>query len=376
MTFPCPSRPRRCLLGAILAAPTSLLGLRVVQAAPAIRLRPGEKLRVAFVYVSPIADAGWTTQHERGRRELQVRLGTKVETFFVENVAEGADAERVIRDLASQGHHLIFTPSFGYMNPTLKVAQEFPGTVFEQGTGYRSAKNVGNYNARFYEGRYLAGIVAGHSTHSGKAGYIAAFPIPEVLQGINAFTRGARSVNPQFETAVVWTNAWHDPGREREAAATLAGQGADVLTHHTDSVATVQFAEERKLMAVAYNSDMSKFGPNAQLVAITHQWGDFYTRVAQSVIDGSWKPASVWGGIREGMIRLDGFHKALPKEVRDAVAARQREIVAGKLHPFTGPVRSNDGRTMLAAGAMTDATLNAMDYFVEGVHGSVPKSGA
>jgi len=365
---------RRALVRAATLLPLAALNLGAL-AAPVIRRAPGQKLRVAFVYVSPVAQAGWTTQHERGRRVMQAALGDKVESFYVENVPEGADAERVIRDLANQGYHLIFTPSFGFMNPTLRVAQEFPNTIFEQGTGYRTAANVGTYNARYYEGRYLAGVIAGRATRTHRAGYVAAFPIPEVLQGINAFTRGARSVDPKFQTAVVWTDAWHDPGRERDAAIALAGQGADVLTHHTDTTAVVQFAEERKLMAVAYCSDMASFGPNAQLVAVTHQWGGFYTRTVQSVLDGTWASTSVLGGVRDGMIELQGFNPRLAPDIRAQVDARQRDIASGRLHPFMGAIRSNTGQLVQAKGSMSDDTLARMNYFVEGVLGKLP-SGA
>jgi len=365
---------RRALLRAACVLP--LVGLNLpAWAAPTVARAAGLKLRVAFVYVSPVAQAGWTTQHERGRRAMQAALGDKVESFYVENVPEGADAERVIRDLASQGYQLIFTPSFGFMNPTLRVAQEFPNTLFEQGTGYRTAANVGTYNARYYEGRYLSGVIAGRATRTHRAGYVAAFPIPEVLQGINAFTRGARSVDPNFQTAVVWTDAWHDPGRERDAAIALAGQGADVLTHHTDTTAVVQFAEERKLMAVAYCSDMAGFGPNAQLVAVTHQWGGFYTRTVQSVLNGTWQSMRVLGGVRDGMIELQGFNARLAPDIRALVEAKQRDIATGRLHPFMGPVRSNTGQLVQTKGSMSDDTLAAMNYFVEGVLGKLP-SGA
>lgn len=365
---------RRALIRAASVLPFAALNLRAL-AAPVVQRAPGQKLRVAFVYVSPVAQAGWTAQHERGRRAMQAALGDKVESFYVENVPEGADAERVIRDLAVQGYQLIFTPSFGFMNPTLRVAQEFPNTIFEQGTGYRTAANVGTYNARYYEGRYLAGIIAGRSTRTHRAGYVAAFPIPEVLQGINAFTRGARSVNPKFQTAVVWTDAWHDPGRERDAAIALAGQGADVLTHHTDTTAVVQLAEERRLMAVAYCSDMASFGPTAQLVAVTHQWGGFYTRTVQSVLNATWKSTSVLGGVRDGMIELQGFNARVAPDVRALVDARLRDIAAGRLHPFMGVVRTNTGQTVQSRGSMSDDTLAGMNYFVEGVLGKVP-SGA
>lgn len=361
---------RRALVRAAAAVPLLPFAARAI-ARPVIQREPGQKLRVGFVYVSPVSQAGWTTQHERGRRAMQSALADQVDSHYVENVPEGTDAERVIRDLAAQGYQVIFTPSFGYMNPTLRVAEEFPNTIFEHGTGYRTAVNVGNYNARYYEGRYLAGVIAGLRTKTHRAGYVAAFPIPEVLQGINAFTRGARSVNPKFETAVIWTSAWHDPGRERDAGNTLADQGADVLTHHTDTTAVVQLAEARKLMAVAYCSDMSSFGPSAQLVAVTHQCGGYYTRTVQSALDGRWTSASTLGGLREGMIELQGFQSGLGREVRELVEARRRDIVAGRLHPFMGAVRSNAGRLVQTQGSMDDATLARMNYLVEGVLGKI-----
>jgi simple sugar transport system substrate-binding protein len=334
-----------------------------------------EPLKVGFVYVSPVGDAGWTSQHHAGREEMLKALGDKVASTFVEKVPEGADAERVIRDLAQQGHKLIFTTSFGFMNPTLKVAEEFKDVKFEHATGYKTAPNVNTYNARFYEGRYLAGIVAGRMTKSDTLGYVAAFPIPEVLQGINAFTRGARSVNPKVQTRVVWVNTWYDPGKERDAANALMGQGADVITHHTDSTATVAAAEEKGRMAVAYHSDMAKFGPNAQLAAVTHHWGAYYTRRAQAALEGTWKVEPVWGGIREGMIRLEGLSAKLPKEVIDEVRSREDGLRNGTFHPFTGPVKSNDGKVVLESGTLGDEQLAGMDYYVEGVVGKVPVGG-
>src|SRR5262252_5139278 len=262
--------------GLLLALATALAALGTVGSSAA-----DEPFKVGFVYVSPISDAGWTFQHDQGRKEMEQALGAKVQSKYVENVPEGADAERVIRELAQSGNKIIFTTSFGYMNPTIKVAKQFPKTYFEHATGYKTDVNVGIYNARFYEGRYLAGIVAGKMTKSNVAGYVAAFPIPEVVMGINAFTRGMRSVNPKAEVKVVWVNSWYDPGREREAADTLISQGADVLTHHTDSTAVVQAAEAKKVYAIAYHSDMSKYGPNTELTAVTHQWGAFYTKAVQ-----------------------------------------------------------------------------------------------
>ncbi|MEP6656327.1 MAG: BMP family ABC transporter substrate-binding protein [Betaproteobacteria bacterium] len=330
--------------------------------------------KVGYIYVSPIGDGGWTFQHDTGRKEMEKALAGKVVTKYVEAVPEGADAERVIRELAQSGNQLIFTTSFGYMNPTIKIAMAFPNTKFEHATGYKTASNVGIYNARFYEGRYLAGMVAGRMTKSNIAGYVAAFPIPEVVMGINAFTRGMRAVNPAAEMKVIWVNAWYDPGREKQAADTLVSQGADVLTHHTDSTAVVQAAEADKVYAVAYHSDMSKYGPHAQLTAVTHQWGAYYTKVVSDAIAGRWKPGNVWGGLRERMIKMGPFNAAVPKDVQDLVNKTAGEIGAGKFHPFTGPMKDNEGKDRLAAGkVMTDEVLSKMDYYVEGVQGKLPK---
>ena len=353
-----------CACAALLAAPAAA--------------QTKEPLKIGFVYVSPIGDAGWTFQHDTGRKEMKNALGDKVTTKYIENVPEGADAERVIRELAASGHNLIFTTSFGYMNPTVKVAATYPKVMFEHATGYptnKTPKNMGFYNARFYEGRYLAGIVAGKMTKTGVAGYVAAFPIPEVVMGINAFARGMRSVNPKAEVKVIWVNSWFDPGRESEASNTLVSQGADVLTHHTDSTAAVQTAEAKKVYAIAYHSDMSKYGPNAQLTAVTHHWGDYYTRVAQSVVDGKWQQDNVWGGIKNGMIKLAPFNKVVPPDVVAIVKKAEGEIAAGRLNPFTGPMKTNDGKEVLAAGkTITDAELSKMDYYVEGVVGKLPSS--
>lgn len=331
-----------------------------------------EPLGVGFVYVSPIGEAGWTTQHDIGRKELEKNLKGKVTTKFVENVPEGADAERVIRDLAQQGNKLIFTTSFGYMNPTLKVAKQFPEVKFVHLTGYKTAPNVATANARFYEARYLAGVLTGKMSKSHVAGYVAAFPIPEVLQGINAFTRGLRSVDPKAEVKVIWVNSWFDPGKERDAAITLMGQGADVITHHTDSTAIVQAAEEKGKYAVAYHSDMHKFGPKAQIGAVTHHWGAYYTKAAQQVLDGTWKSTGVWGGIKDGMVKLEGMGPAVPADVKTLVAAREKDIVSGKLSPFDGPVKDNEGKVRHEKGPMSDDELNKMDYYVEGVAGKLP----
>jgi basic membrane protein A and related proteins len=335
-----------------------------------------DPLKVAFVYVSPVSDAGWTYQHDTGRKEVEKAFGDKVKTTFVESVNEGADAERVIRELAQAGNKLIFTTSFGFMNPTLKVAKQFPDVFFEHATGYKRDKNVGTYSARFYEARYLTGMVAGKMTKSNTLGYVAAFPIPEVVQGIDAFTLGARAVNPKVQVKVIWTSSWYDPGKEREASETLVSQGADVLTHHTDSTAVVQAAEAKGVYAVAYHSDMSKFGPHAELTAATHHWGQYYIREVQAVLDGKWKSGDVWGGIKDGMVGLGPFNAVVPKDVVALVEARKADIAAGTFHPFQGPIVDNEGKLKVAAGnAMSDKDILSLDWYVEGVQGKLPKMG-
>jgi len=329
-------------------------------------------LKIGFVYVAPITEAGWVRQHEEGRKAVRSALQGRVSTTYVENVPEGADAERVIRDLAQQGHQLIFTPSFGYMEPTLKVAKDFPDVKFESITGYKTAANVAVANARYYEGRYLAGIAAGRLASS--AGYVAGFAIPEVIQGINAFTLGMRSVNPAAEVKVVWLGAWFDPPRERDAAMSLFNQGVDVIAFHTGSTAVMSAAQERGKLAIAYHSDMRKVAPDAQVLAVTHRWGDYYTRRAQAALDGSWKSASLWGGVKEGMIRVDSFGPKVPKKVADEVLARQKEIAAGKLKPFAGPITDNEGQQVLAAGkALSDEQILGMNFLVSGVQGKLAK---
>jgi basic membrane protein A and related proteins len=335
---------------------------------------PNESVKAGFVYVSPITEAGWTRQHDEGRKAVEKALGNKVKTTFVADVPEGADAERVIRDLASQGHQIIFTPSFGYMEPTLKVAKDFPNVKFESVTGYKTASNVAASNARYYEGRYLAGIAAGRMTASNVAGYVAGFPIPEVLQGINAFTLGMRSVNPKATVKVVWLNAWFDPPKEREAAMALFNQDVDVIAFHTGSTAVMAAAQERGKMAVAYHSDMRKSGPDAQIIAVTHQWGDYYTRRVKAVMDGSWTSGTVWGGVREGMVRVGDFGPKVPKSVQDEVLLRQKQMAAGQLRPFTGPITDNEGREVLSAGqGLSDAQILSMNYLVQGVVGKVSR---
>ncbi len=332
--------------------------------------QPQGPLKIGFLHVAPLTEAGWVRQHEEGRKAVQAALGGRVATQSVFNVPEGADAERVIRDLVQQGYGLVFTPSFGYMEPTLKVARDHPGVKFESITGYKTAPNVATANARYYEGRYLAGVAAGRMTKTRVAGYVAGFPIPEVLQGINAFTLGMRSVDPQAQVRVVWLNAWFDPPREREAAMALFNQDADVIAFHTASTAVMAAAQERGKLAVAYHSDMRFAAPEAQLLAVTHHWGEYYTRRARQVLDGTWQPGQVWGGIREGMVKVEHFGPKVPKAVQDEVLARQRDIAQGRLRPFAGPIADNQGRQRVPAGAaLTDKQILGMDFLVSGVVG-------
>ena len=328
---------------------------------------------VGFVYVSPIGDAGWTYQHDLGRLQLEKETGVK--TNYVENVAEGADAERVIREMAKRGDKVIFATSFGYMNYMLKVSKRFPKTAFLHATGYKMGKNMGIYNARFYEGRYLTGVIAGEMTQSNVLGYVAAFPIPEVLQGINAFIKGARSVNPQAELRVIWVNSWYDPGKERQAAMTLLSQNADIVTHHTDSTAVVQAAEEKGKYAFGYHSDMSKYGPNAHLTAATHHWGDYYVETVKAVQAGNWEPDSIWGGYQQGMVSLAPLNSAIPADLQSRIRDMEKQLTDGSLHPFTGPVIDQDGKEIVAAGeTMSDDQLNSMNYYLQGVVSKLPKN--
>ena len=336
--------------------------------------RAADQLKVGFVYVSPVGDAGWTYQHDLARKAIEEKYGDKIKTTFVESVPEGADAERVIRQLAADGNSLIFTTSFGYMNPTIKVAKRFPKVTFAHCSGYKRSKNVSTYLARFYEGRYLAGVTAGKMTKSNTVGYVAAFPIPEVVRGINAFARGLRSVNPKAEVRVVWVSSWYDPGKEREAAETLMAQGADVLMQHTDSTAVVQAAQDRGKFAVGYHSDMSKYGPKAHLTASTHNWTKFYIEKVDAVIAGKAESGDTWGGIGDGMVEMSPFGDMVPEDVRTLVNGARDKIAGGALHPFAGPVKDNTGKVRVAEGAtITDKELLTMDYFVEGVQGEVPK---
>ncbi|UUX94906.1 BMP family ABC transporter substrate-binding protein [Aquabacterium sp. J223] len=324
-------------------------------------------LKVGFVYVSPVGQAGWSYQHEQGRLALQQALGAQVQTTRVEGVAEGPDAERVMRELARDGHRLIFATSFGYLEPALRVAADHPEVVIEHAGGHKTAANLNTYNARYYEARWLAGWLAGRTSASGTAGYVAGFPVPEVIQGINAFTLGMRAANPQATVKVIWLNTWFDPSREREAAMTLVRQGADVLTNHSGSPAVPQAAEALGVKVIAYQSDMRAFAPTAQVAAVTHHWGAHYTGVAKRVLDGRWTPTPVWGGLKDGLVRVEALSPSLPRDVVDGLRQRERDLLDGRLKPFSGRLHDQQGRERLAGGALDDAQIARMDWLVQGV---------
>ena len=351
----------------VLVAVTSLLMFFGAQAQK-------DKVKVGFVYVGPVGDHGWTYQHDQGRLAIEQALGDKAETTYVESVAEGQDAERVIRQLASSGHDLIFTTSFGFMNPTLKVAKQFPDVKFEHATGYKRSDNVSTYAARFYEGRYIIGRIAGHMTKSNIIGYIASFPIPEVVRGINAFTLGLRSVNPDAQVKVVWVNTWYDPGKESDAAKTLVDQGADILTQHTDSPAPLQVAEERGIMGFGQASDMVKFAPNAQLTSIVDNWNDYYVARTQAVLDGNWESIDTWDGLAQGMVEMSPYAEALSDEVKQDALDIQAALTSGEMHAFQGPIKNQQGEIMVAEGEnASDEMLVGMNWYVEGVDGELPQ---
>lgn len=352
--------------------------LLTVAAAAAIALpsivSADDPLKVGFVYVGPVGDHGWTYRHDIGRQAIEAEFGDKVETTFVESVPEGADAERVIRRLASSGHGLIFTTSFGYMNPTVKVAKQFPDVKFEHATGYKRADNVSTYSARFYEGRAVLGTMAGMMTKTNTIGYIASFPIPEVVRGINAFSIAMRKVNPDAEIKVIWVNTWYDPGKEADAAKTLIDQGADIITQHTDSPAPLQVAEERGVLGFGQASDMSAFAPQAQLTSIIDDWDPYYIERTQAVLDGTWESVDTWHGIDSGMVGFPEYGPNVPDDVKAAAELVREGIVDGTLHPFDGPINNQMGELIVAEGErLDDGVLLGMDYYVEGVQGSLPK---
>ncbi|MEM1274976.1 MAG: BMP family ABC transporter substrate-binding protein [Pseudomonadota bacterium] len=329
-------------------------------------------LKVGFVYVGPIGDHGWTYQHDQGRLAIEEAFGDRVETTYVESVSEGPDAERVIAQLARTGHGLIFTTSFGFMDPTINIAKQYPDVKFEHATGYRRAENVSTYSGRFYEGRHIIGKIAGAMTKTNKIGYVASIPIPEVVRGINAATLAARSVNPDVEVQVIWVNSWYDPGKEADAAKALIDQGADILMQHTDSPAALQVAEQAGILAFGQASNMEKFAPKAQLTAIEDNWAPYYVKRTQAVLDGTWESADSWAGLAAEEVVMSAY-KNMPAEVKAMAEEAEEAIRSGAIHAFTGPIKDRDGKTRLKDGkTASDDELLGMNWFVEGVNGDLP----
>ena len=359
-------------LATSLIAATAAIGVSASASADA--------MKVGFVYLTNPGDHGWTYAHEMGRQAVEARFGDKVETTYVENVPEGPDAARVIRELAKQGNQMIFTTSFGYMDPTLKVSKEFPDVKFDHITGYKRTANMATGNIRFYEGRYVQGVVAGMMTKSNKIGYLGAFPIPEVIQGINAFAQGLRSVNKDAEISVVWVNSWYDPVKESDAAKVLIAEGADILAQHTDSPAMLQTAEKAGALGFGQSSDMHEFAPNAQLFSSVNNWGPYYISQIEKAMDGSWSTGegpnhwagNTWKGIGEEYLVLTEF-KNMPADVAAAATAARDGIADGSLVIFKGPMKDNKGNVILKDGeALDDGGLWAMNYYVDGVAGNIP----
>lgn len=345
------------------------------QAATETTDAPDGQVKAGFIYVGPVSDGGWTYEHDQGRLAVEAHFGDQVTTTFVESVSEGPDAERVLSQMANDGADVIFTTSFGFMNPTIKVAEQFPDVKFEHATGFKRADNVATYSSRFYEGRHILGLIAGEMTKSNVVGYIASFPIPEVVRGINAAYLAAKSVNPEIEFKIIWVSSWFDPGKEADAAKALIDQGADILMQHTDSPAAMQIAEQRGIYAFGQASDMAAFGPTAQLTSIIDDWSPYYIERVGAVIDDTWESGDVWGGFNTGMVALAPYGDAVPEAVRAMADEARAAISEGRLHPFTGPINKQDGSLWLSEGETADdGTLLGMDFYVEGIQGTLPSA--
>lgn len=333
-----------------------------------------EKMKVAFVYVGPVGDAGWTWAHDQGRKYLEQKLPW-VTTSYIENVPEGPDVERVLTQLAEEGNKVIFATSFGYMDYIIKVAEKYPKVTFLHCSGYKTAPNVGTYFGAMEEPRYLSGMVAGKMTKSNILGYVAAHPIPEVIRGINAFTLGARSVNPNVKVKVVWTNTWYDPAAEKQAALSLLDAGADVIAQHQDTPGPQQAAQERSKYAIGYNSDMRQFAPKASLTAPIWNWGPYYVKTVEAVKNGTWKSEQYYGTMKDGIVDLAPFNDIVPQDVRQLVENKKKEILEGKFYVFQGPIKDQIGKVRVPEGSkMTHEEVLGVDWFVEGVEGEIPRA--
>ncbi|SFL86461.1 nucleoside-binding protein [Bradyrhizobium sp. NFR13] len=332
-----------------------------------------DKLKVGFVYIGPVGDFGWTYQHEVGRQMLVKEFGDKIETTYLENVSEGPDSERSIEQLARAGNQLIFTTSFGYMDPTLKVAKRHPKVMFEHATGFKRDKNMSSYSGRFFEGRYIQGQIAAKMSKKGVLGYIGSFPIPEVISGINATMLAAQKINPDIKIKIIWVNTWFDPGKEADAAKALLDQGADVIMQHTDSPAAMQVASERGALAFGQDSDMIKFGPKTQLTAVTNNWGPYYVERVKAALDGTWKSEDTWAGLKEKMVVMAPYTN-MPDDVKKMAMDTEAAIIAGTLKPFKCPVLGQDGKEVECKGgdALDPGQVLGMNFYVKGIDDKIP----
>jgi basic membrane protein A len=330
-------------------------------------------LQIGFVYSGPVSDTGWTYQHDLGRKMIEKEFGSKIKTTFVEKVTEGPDADRVISQLAGDGCQLIFTTSFGFMDPTVRVAADFPDVSFEHCSGYKTAKNLGVYQTRFYEGAYLLGVIAGKRTKTNTLGYVAPFPIPEVIRNLDAFVLGARSVNPKVTAKVIWISSWFDPPKEREAAQTLINQNVDVLYQNTDSAAIVELAQSKGVWAFGQDSDMTRFGPTAHLSANTLNWGVYYVKKVRDKLAGNWKAEDTKWGLKEGIVQLAPLGPSVPKDAAALFEEKKAAIVAGKFQPFTGPITDQAGKPrVVASQTLPESELWTMNWYVDGIVGKQP----
>ena len=331
-----------------------------------------DKLKACWVYLGAIGDMGWTFQHNEAVNAVKKELGDKVETVYVENVPE-ADAAGPIERLARDGCKIIFTSSFGYMEPTLQVAAKYPNVMFEHATGYKTAPNVSTYNAKFYQARYVEGVIAAKMSKTGTAGYIVSFPIPEVVMGINSFMLGAQSVNPNFKVKIIWANTWFDPGKEGDAAKVLFSQGADIIAQHTDSAAAITVAEQQGKLGFGQSSDQIKFGPHAQLTAAIDNWAPYYIRRIKELLDGKYKSTEGWDGMAEGTVAMAPFTN-MPDDVKALAQKTYDDIKSGKLEPFTGPLTKQDGTTIGDKGKpLAPGDILGMNWYVKGIDDKVPQ---
>jgi simple sugar transport system substrate-binding protein len=341
-------------------------------AAPAAVAKP-EPLKIAFAYVGPVGDGGWTFAHDNGRKEIEKAFGDKVVTTFVEKVPESADAERVIRDMAAQGNKLIFGTTFGYMEPMLKVAADNKGIKFEHATGYKTAENMRTYDSRTYEGAYMAGVIAGKMTKTNVLGVVASIPIPEVIRNINSYTMGAQSVNPKIKTKVVWVNEWFNPPKESEAATSLINAGADVLMQNTDSSAVLQTAEKMGKRAFGWDSDMTAYGPKAHLGSAVINWGPYYVKAVGEALEGKWSTGSSWWGVKEGAIEMVNVAADVPEDIKKRIAEINAGLKDGSFSIWKGPIVDQSGKEMLAKDVVADDKyLGGVMFYVKGVEGKIP----